>query len=409
MKPFILYATLGLTSLCGAWVFPRDLPDGVYHIEIPDKDDTKAKPLVKRANPEADLTFKPSFYGEDQWKYKSAHGVPENFRYWYEDVLEEPKHIKYAEKPKHSKKLEHFMNIKDGKKRKRPKNIETNVKFGELRRVKETAPLTEPNWLINRKKHKDPKHLVYAPQKDAPSLPVLDPPGDHGEVPVHALDKRCIYSKPRYDQHEADYEIARANLINYCSRWGLPSRSSHVSAARSGEVIVYACNLKWKDNICSAREYVWIEKQFLDSTCGHNTPGWAKVDRKGRMYGRGWTGDDICVDTGVEEFPVQNIIWAGRPPEWGNKNKPWFHKTVDRYINNLPLANGFTTPDRGFRAEWDLLRLDGMPDDEKSIKEKYKQRPRPPGGPYKPKTKEEQAPRTSKLKRKGVKQRSSTS
>ncbi|KPM45550.1 hypothetical protein AK830_g895 [Neonectria ditissima] len=52
MKPSTVYAALalGLSPFSAAWVFPRHLPDGVYHITLPNPDDTAGKAtIVKRA------------------------------------------------------------------------------------------------------------------------------------------------------------------------------------------------------------------------------------------------------------------------------------------------------------------------------------------------------------------------
>ncbi|KAH7153405.1 hypothetical protein EDB81DRAFT_758355 [Dactylonectria macrodidyma] len=298
MKQPILYVTLTLTSLCAGWVFPRDLPDGVYHITLSDEHDAEATSIVKRGS------------------------TPEYVQKWWDTDL-------------HA----------DG-----GKPLELNDPFA-------------------------------LPDELPPTLPVNDPPGDPGltRLTPHVKEGawRCIYNQPPYERPE--YEIARSNLLNYCSRWGLPRRTAHISAARHGQVVVWVCNMEKKENTCSGLDYLWLEKHYLDQYCEPGTPGWVRVHQFNLAYGRGWIGDDICpidYDTGKphmipipRERPVKGIIWAGRPPEWGSGERPMNHKLVDERINWLSAANGRPTSKHDFMAEWDFPGPDGLPDTEKAIKE----------------------------------------
>ncbi|KAF7536854.1 hypothetical protein G7Z17_g12966 [Cylindrodendrum hubeiense] len=285
MRSFIFLVFVSVTlssSLCAAWVFPRHLPDGVYHITLPDEDNSETKPIIKRAYRFKDEQLLPN-------------GPPE-----------------------------------------------------------------------------------YLPDLAPPVLPVQDIPGDYGKVPLDVLDWDCIYSEPPYDL--ADYQIARANLMSFCNRWVVPRRMAHISAARRGEVVVYVCNYKQKRQSCSGREYKWAETHYFNS-CGDTTPGW--VFLKGdKAYGRGWIGEELCdLKIGRDNPHVNQVVWAGRPPEWGaHKDRPKFHKNVDKYINWMPEANGHTSPTENFRAEWEFPDPDGRPDHEveiiQKIEEQYK------GDPY---------------------------
>ncbi|KAH6999749.1 hypothetical protein EDB80DRAFT_812919 [Ilyonectria destructans] len=322
-----------LASLCIAWVFPRHLPDGLYHITLPHEDDKEAKPLVRRAYELVD----------DELLHEADNAAKHGKRGWYED----------------------------------DSILNTEAKHEDKTYPKRPYEFKDEQLLI----HEAPPK--YPPEGAPPTLRPHDIPGDYGDLPVRVSHWDCNYSTPPYEP--TDYEIARDNLGSYCTRWEVNKRTAHISAARRGEVVVYVCNYSHFRQPCSRRQLDWLTEHFLDHFCGEGTPAWAYSMEDHMSYGRGWIGQELCeMKVGIRNPPVTKVVWAGRPPDWGSyKNKPPWHKNIDKHINWIPEANGHTDQIGGFRAEWEFPGPDGGPDKEVPIVEKVEGKPR---GPYLPTT-----------------------
>ncbi|KAK7418688.1 hypothetical protein QQZ08_011163 [Neonectria magnoliae] len=279
MKPSTVYATLalGLSSLSAAWVFPRHLPDGVYHITLPDETNTTGKALIKRAKPWGGRPYGAQPYG--------AQPEPEM------DFV-----------------TEHLLHAQD-------------------------------MW-----NERPPVMLPY------------DTPGDRGVVPfnVEPADWDCVFSEPPLEREA--YEEARLNLMDYCDHWQLARRSAHISAARRGETVVYACSFARFPAPCSRREFRWAEENFMDpwDRCGELRSAWAYSREFDKSYGRGWAGSAICeFDRGHRATSdVDKLVWIGRPP-MGKKKTPkeWWDDNTGAGVNFQQAAK-FVKGIKDWAIDW---------------------------------------------------------
>lgn len=342
MKSYIVLIAL-LATLSAAWVFPRHLPDGVYHITLPHEDDKEGKPLVRRSHEIVDDGI-----------FKEVDGLAEHGD---SPAKLGKRHDWYGEE-----------SIKN-----------TEAKHEDKNYPKRPYEFKDDQLLF----HKGPPG--YPPEGIPPLLRAHEIPGDYGYLPVQVKHWDCIYNTPPYEP--ADYQIAFDNLGSYCTRWNVNGRSAHISAARRGEVVVYFCNYQRFRQPCSRRQLLWLTEHFLDHFCGETTPGWAYSQVDHFTYGRGWVGQELCeMKAGIPNPPVKKTVWAGRPPDWGSyKNRPPFHMNVDKHINWMPEANGHTDQVGHFRAEWEFPGPDGGPDKEVPIVEKVEGKQRGPYVPTSPK------------------------
>lgn len=120
--------------------------------------------------------------------------------------------------------------------------------------------------------------------------------------PVEAID--CDHATRRLSL--PSYMEAREGLLSYCDKYDVDAQTRHLSISKSGDVIVYVCNVDGSRNFCSRNEYQWLEENILDITCGERQPGYAVGNAGGRGYGRAWKGMRICPGLRASK-------WTGNP------------------------------------------------------------------------------------------------
>ncbi|POR34396.1 Uncharacterized protein TPAR_05403 [Tolypocladium paradoxum] len=141
------------------------------------------------------------------------------------------------------------------------------------------------------------------------NLPLRNLKKHRDRVPVPVSVHGCVFNTPRLmpDEHER----ARRSLARYCARYLVPAFTAHVSVSSNGQAGSFVCNLGPRAQVCSGREYDWVQRNWLDARCGQLRPGQAEARKWMKWYGRAYPGMIICPD----EIETRRIMWHGSPTD----------------------------------------------------------------------------------------------
>ncbi|KJZ73131.1 hypothetical protein HIM_07515 [Hirsutella minnesotensis 3608] len=155
-----------------------------------------------------------------------------------------------------------------------------------------------------------PDPVERTPKEDWPDL-----------IPVPVTDHRCFYSS--FVMPQFQYEQARRAFARFCEDFLVSPRTIHINVSRNGTLAVYMCNFSHRNNVCSGREYEWVETNWLDMFCGTLIPGFVKVKPWGKSYGRAYPGDTLCPVYGPRiHTKLKEEIYFGTHPNADIKRPP---------------------------------------------------------------------------------------
>ncbi|KND94216.1 hypothetical protein TOPH_00823, partial [Tolypocladium ophioglossoides CBS 100239] len=101
------------------------------------------------------------------------------------------------------------------------------------------------------------------------NLPLRNTKEDHDLIPVPVSEHYCIFNSPHF--RASDYTQSRSSLALYCSKYLVPKHTVHISVSSNGQVGTFVCNFSKRDQVCSGREYGWVESNwwtFAAASCG---------------------------------------------------------------------------------------------------------------------------------------------
>ncbi|KAH6885727.1 hypothetical protein B0T10DRAFT_608176 [Thelonectria olida] len=258
MRSSIFISILAIASICVAWVIPSDLPDGVWDITLTEDDDGVAGHTIQKRG---DLESNMALTEGDMTRKEEDDGLSRH-------TIQKREHLD-----------------------------------GEI----------DPSLLIDGKNHTESTDLLGPPE---PRLP-LRPYGKKNRYKKFKISHfQCVFFEP--DLYDPAYKLAKENLFAYCKRYQLPKRTVHIAAAKSGDVIVYACNWGRKLTTCDESEWISGERWYLDRYCGSMQPGWFVSRNSRKTYGRAWIGSDVCRKNAFgKQAHVRKHTWIDKPKEWG--------------------------------------------------------------------------------------------
>lgn len=140
-------------------------------------------------------------------------------------------------------------------------------------------------------------------------LPLRDRKKHHDLIPVPVSNFYCIFNSPQYLPN--DYMTSRDSLARYCRKYLVPAYTVHISVSQNGQVGTFVCNFSKHNQVCSAREYEWVARNWLDVRCGPMRHGQVEVHMWAKWYGRAYPGMSIC--PGIVN--IRENIWKGAPTE----------------------------------------------------------------------------------------------
>ncbi|PHH59615.1 hypothetical protein CDD81_2827 [Ophiocordyceps australis] len=145
-------------------------------------------------------------------------------------------------------------------------------------------------------------HQVTAPFRNASHHDLLPVP-----VGGHHCDK-LVSKLPLWE-----YAEARQGLKRYCDEYLVPEKTMHLAVSANGSVAAFVCNYASYPQVCSGREFQWIERHWLDRRCGFGFPGQVWVQFWEKWYGRAFPGMKLCPLRIWEGRRLRESLWMGYP------------------------------------------------------------------------------------------------
>ncbi|PHH70716.1 hypothetical protein CDD82_6962 [Ophiocordyceps australis] len=161
-----------------------------------------------------------------------------------------------------------------------------------------------------------------------------------------------------------EYAESRQGFKRYCDEYLVPRHTVHLAVSANGSVATFMCNNADIPQVCSAREFQWVERHWLDRRCGFGFPGQVWVQPWQKWYGRAFPGMGLCPRTKWKVRKLRESIWIGHPHshrEKCRKNCDESEVSIENsfeppkpYYGNMRLWNKLTPSRWGKGKHWRL-------------------------------------------------------
>ncbi|PNY26214.1 Uncharacterized protein TCAP_03852 [Tolypocladium capitatum] len=183
-----------------------------------------------------------------------------------------------------------------------------------LRRSRWTWPWAKAPHHDQPGDHPSGDDSAYDEFKVPVNLPLRNMSKHHDLTPVPVSSHFCVFNSPRF--LTSDYSQARDSLARYCARYLVPSRTVHISVSANGQAGAFVCNFSFRNQVCSGREFRWVENNWLNIRCGNMRPGQVEISSWLKWYGRAYPGMDLCQSI----LDLGENVWYGTPTENQTRN-----------------------------------------------------------------------------------------